>query len=619
MARLSPGRDKPGRDAEEDVDEQDEIPDINIQDLRTKIDKEVEKQRWNEVGTRSMLRIIQKFESKLEAAVQRMARLGMIDEELEEYEGCQEMNEMELSLADEAVNNVSTDLPTETNMSVAEVETNNVKSEINSDEMNLSVAVQKDFVARLSVAELSAVKQSVGDQRGLRKETELNLSVAVRVGEISKAEGETTNVEQGVAELSVMTGAKREPDNQRGLSLETELHMSGERETPDVNQSVAELSTVTVTKAEGVTQETFQGVAELRVMETEMNLSVEGESSYENQSVAGLSAVTVNKAEGVIPETTKGVAELNLSVEGESPDVNKSVAELSAVTVTKAEGVTPETTKGVAELRVVETEMNLSVEGESPDVNQSVAELSAVTATKTEGVTQGVDELSIVEAELHLSVEGETPDANQSVAELSAVTMTIAEVKMMEGETPEIYQGVAELSVENGAEMEPENQRENSLGTEFNLSVEGETPDANQCVAELSAVILGSEMKLSVAKPIAEVNMWEGVKPAEKQSVANLSRVIGAEIEPEKEKRSVARLSSSDSEQPPETTCQDNKMARLSEARKEIAMISALIKSNDWYIRNNPNSDPRFPKYKFTEPPPQEEALNVSRGSGIQV
>ena len=68
VARLSPRREKLGRDAEEDVV-------INVQDLRTKIDKEVEKQRGNEVGTRSLMRIIQKFEYKLEAAVQRMARL----------------------------------------------------------------------------------------------------------------------------------------------------------------------------------------------------------------------------------------------------------------------------------------------------------------------------------------------------------------------------------------------------------------------------------------------------------------------------------------------------------------------------------------------------------------
>ena len=74
--------------------------------MRTKIDREVEKQRGNEVGTRSMVRIIQKFEYKLEAVVQRMARLGMIGEELEEYEGYQEGNEVELSLADEADDNV---------------------------------------------------------------------------------------------------------------------------------------------------------------------------------------------------------------------------------------------------------------------------------------------------------------------------------------------------------------------------------------------------------------------------------------------------------------------------------------------------------------------------------
>ena len=65
-------------------------------------------------------------------------------------------------MADEAVNNVTIELTTDMNLSVAEIELDNVTSEGDSDEMNLSVAVQKDceiveVVARLSVAELSVV------------------------------------------------------------------------------------------------------------------------------------------------------------------------------------------------------------------------------------------------------------------------------------------------------------------------------------------------------------------------------------------------------------------------------------------------------------------------------
>ena len=68
-------------------------------DLRMKIDKELEKLKGIEIGTRSMKKIIFRFESKLEAAVQRMARLGTIEEEDEETVVSQRVTELGLSLA----------------------------------------------------------------------------------------------------------------------------------------------------------------------------------------------------------------------------------------------------------------------------------------------------------------------------------------------------------------------------------------------------------------------------------------------------------------------------------------------------------------------------------------
>ena len=82
----------------------------------------------------------------------------------------------------------------------------------------------------------------------------MNLSVAETGTEVIMVEGIKPDVKQSVAELSILTGAEREPDNQRGLSLETELNLS-------VTESVGEFI-----KAEGETPEAKQSVAELRVV-----------------------------------------------------------------------------------------------------------------------------------------------------------------------------------------------------------------------------------------------------------------------------------------------------------------------------------------------------------------
>ena len=73
VAQLSP----------EDADE--ETTDLNTSKLREKIMEETEKLRGCVIGSRSMSKLMCKFESRLEAAVSRMARLGTV-EELDEPE-----------------------------------------------------------------------------------------------------------------------------------------------------------------------------------------------------------------------------------------------------------------------------------------------------------------------------------------------------------------------------------------------------------------------------------------------------------------------------------------------------------------------------------------------------
>ena len=145
---------------------------------------------------------------------------------------------------------------------------------------------------------------------------------------------------------------------------------------------------------------------------------------------------------------------------------------------------------------------------------------------------------------------------------------------------------------------------------------------------------LGTEMNLSVTEMIGEVTRSTTLQLSKISiklpdipgpRVAQLSEAPKECVEEENIDISYQKLSESqlESEQTPVTTCQDMSVARLSETqgnrdmswalselskpledcKRTIVELSLAIQSNDWYRRNHPNSDTRFPNYKFTTPP----------------
>ena len=92
---------------------------------------------------------------------------------MEEYEGCQEMYEMELSLADEADDNVTREIIGDMNLSVTEMIT-----EVSPDQMLKGEAM----------AEMKVNLESDSDNVMRGETDEINLSVSGMIGKVSVAE-----------------------------------------------------------------------------------------------------------------------------------------------------------------------------------------------------------------------------------------------------------------------------------------------------------------------------------------------------------------------------------------------------------------------------------------------